>query len=58
VIELTNVSKTYMKRSAIKNISLTLPLGKHRHCRRERQWKVNAMKLIAGLSIRQWIGNR
>ena len=28
VIELTNVSKTYKKRSAIKNISLTLPLGK------------------------------
>ena len=28
VIELTNVSKTYRNRSAIKNISLTLPLGK------------------------------
>jgi ABC-2 type transport system ATP-binding protein len=28
VIELTNVSKTYKQRSAINNISLTLPLGK------------------------------
>ena len=50
VIELTNVSKTYKKRSAIKNISLTLPLGKIIGIVGENgSGKSTLLKLIAGL---------
>ena len=50
VIELTNVSKTYGKRSAIKNISLTLPLGKIIGIVGENgSGKSTLLKLIAGL---------
>lgn len=51
MIELTNVSKTYKKRSAIKNISLTLPLGKIIGIVGENgSGKSTLLKLIAGLS--------
>jgi ABC-2 type transport system ATP-binding protein len=51
VIELANVSKTYKKRPAIKNISLTLPLGKIIGIVGENgSGKSTLLKLIAGLS--------
>jgi ABC-2 type transport system ATP-binding protein len=51
VIELTNVSKTYKNRSVIKNISLTLPLGKIIGIVGENgSGKSTILKLIAGLS--------
>ncbi len=51
MIELTNVSKTYKKRSAIKNISLSLPLGKIIGIVGENgSGKSTLLKLIAGLS--------
>lgn len=50
MIELTNVSKTYRKRTAIKDISLTLPLGKIIGIVGENgNGKSTLMKLIAGL---------
>lgn len=51
MIELTNVSKTFIKRSAIKNLSLTLPLGKIIGIVGENgSGKSTLLKLIAGLS--------
>ncbi len=51
MIELTNVSKTYKKRSAIRNISLSLPLGKIIGIVGENgSGKSTLLKLIAGLS--------
>lgn len=50
MIELTHVSKTYKKRSTIKNISLTLPLGKIIGIVGENgSGKSTLLKLIAGL---------
>jgi ABC-2 type transport system ATP-binding protein len=51
VIEMTNVSKTYKKRSAIKNISLSLPLGKVIGIVGENgSGKSTLLKLFAGLA--------
>lgn len=51
MIELIKVSKTYNKRTAIKNISLTLPLGKIIGIVGENSsGKSTLLKLIAGLS--------
>ena len=51
MIELTNVSKSYKNRPAIKNISLTLPLGKIIGIVGENgSGKSTLLKLIAGLS--------
>ncbi|QYR19289.1 ATP-binding cassette domain-containing protein [Paenibacillus sp. sptzw28] len=51
MIEFRNVSKTYMKRSAINNISLTVPLGKIIGIVGENgSGKSTILKLIAGLS--------
>lgn len=51
MIELTNVSKTYKNCSAIKNISLTLPLGKIIGIVGENgSGKSTLLKIIAGLS--------
>lgn len=51
MIELSQVSKTYKKRSAIKNISLSLPLGKIIGIVGENgSGKSTLLKLMAGLS--------
>jgi len=52
VIQLTNVSKTYMKQSALKDITLTLPMGKIIGIVGENgSGKSTLLKLIAGLSL-------
>jgi len=52
VIKLTDVSKTYRKQTALKNISLTLPIGKIVGIVGENgSGKSTLLKLIAGLSL-------
>ncbi len=52
MIQLTNVSKTYMKQSALKDITLTLPMGKIIGIVGENgSGKSTLLKLIAGLSL-------
>jgi ABC-2 type transport system ATP-binding protein len=52
VIQMTNVSKKYMKQSALKDISLTIPIGKIIGIVGENgSGKSTLLKLIAGLSL-------
>jgi ABC-2 type transport system ATP-binding protein len=52
VIQMTNVTKLYMKQTAIKNINLTLPIGRIIGIVGENgSGKSTLLKLIAGLSL-------